>query len=193
MTRVLGVIVHNWPLKLAAVGLATLLYGGLVLSQSTQTLSGIVPVTVEGQPDDTFLLTAVEPVTSIRYFAPSGVQPIATTFIATIDVSDVAPGGGPQLVPIVVTSLDDRITVLGSQPDVMTVELDALETRTVPVVVDRGTVPDGLELGETTIDPAEVEVSGPDIGHRPRGRGPCGRRHPVGRDRYRPGHPARPR
>jgi YbbR domain-containing protein len=161
VTRVLGVIVHNWPLKLAAVGLATLLYGGLVLSQSTQTLSGIVPVTVKGQPDDTFLLTAVEPVTSIRYFAPSGVQPIATTFVATIDVSDVTPGGGRQLVPIIVTSLDDRITVLGSQPDVMTVELDALETRTVPVLVDRGTVPDGLELGDTTVDPAEVEVSGP--------------------------------
>ncbi len=161
MTRVLGVIVHNWPLKLAAIGLASLLYGGLVLSQSTQTLTGIVPVTVKGQPDDTFLLTPPEPVTSIRYFAPSGVQPIATTFIATIDVSDVTPGGGPQLVPIVVTNLDERITVLGSQPDVMTVELDALETRTVPVVVDRGTVPDGLELGETTVDPAEVEVSGP--------------------------------
>jgi YbbR domain-containing protein len=161
VTRVLGVIVHNWPLKLAAIGLASLLYGGLVLSQSTQTFSGIVPVTVEGQPDDTFRLTAVEPVTSIRYFAPSGVQPIATTFIATIDVSGVTPGGGPQLVPIVVESLDDRITVLGSLPDVMTVELDALETRTVPVTVDRGTVPDGLELGDTTVDPTEVEISGP--------------------------------
>ena len=36
VTRVLGIIVHNWPLKLAAIGLATLLYGGLVLSQSTR-------------------------------------------------------------------------------------------------------------------------------------------------------------
>ena len=37
VTRVLQVLVHNWPLKLAAIGLATLLYGGLVFSQSTQT------------------------------------------------------------------------------------------------------------------------------------------------------------
>ena len=34
--RILLRLVHNWPLKLAAVGLATLLYGGLVASQSTR-------------------------------------------------------------------------------------------------------------------------------------------------------------
>ena len=43
VTRLLGIIVHNWPLKLAAIGLATLLYGGLVLSQSTATLTGVGP------------------------------------------------------------------------------------------------------------------------------------------------------
>ena len=161
MTRLLGVIVHNWPLKLAAVGLATLLYGGLVLSQSTQEYKGVLAVGVVGQPDDTYLLTAVEPVTVVRYFAPSGVRAFASTFTATIDVSDVTPGGGPARVPIVITSLDDEITVLGSDPDAATVELDALETKTVPVVVDRGTVPDGLELGETTVDPVSVQVSGP--------------------------------
>ena len=161
MTRLLGVVVHNWPLKLAAIGLATLLYGGLVLSQSTLEFNGVVPVTVEGQPADTFLLTAPEPVTTIRYFAPSGIRPIATTFSATVDLSDVPPGGGKQLVPIVVTSLDPRITVLSSEPDVMTVELDALQTKTVPVVVERGATPDGLEIGDTTVDPTEVQVSGP--------------------------------
>ncbi len=161
MTRLIGVVVHNWPLKLAAIGLATLLYGGLVLSQSTLEFNGVVPVTQENQPDDTFLLTALEPVTTIRYFAPSGIRPIATTFTATVDLANVPPGGGPQLVPIVVASLDPRITVLGSTPDVMTVELDALETRTVPVVVERGATPDGLDIGDTTVDPTEVEVSGP--------------------------------
>ena len=161
MTRLLGVVVHNWPLKLAAIGLATLLYGGLVLSQSTLEFNGVVPVTVEGQPADTFLLTAPEPVTTIRYFAPSGIRPIATTFSATVDLANVPPGGGKQLVPIVVTSLDPRITVLSSEPDVMTVELDALKTKTVPVVVERGATPDGLEIGDTTVDPTEAQVSGP--------------------------------
>ena len=41
---ILGRIVHNWPLKLAAVGLATLMYGGLAVSQNTQAFSGVIPV-----------------------------------------------------------------------------------------------------------------------------------------------------
>jgi YbbR domain-containing protein len=159
--RLLRVVVHNWPLKLAAIGLATLLYGGLVLSQSTQEFRGVVPVTVVGQPEDSFLLTAIDPVTVVRYFAPSGVRPITSTFTATVDVSGVEPGDGPRPVPIVVTSVDDRITVLSSDPDVMTVNLDPLKTLTVPVIVDHGTVPPGLELGDTTIEPAQVDVSGP--------------------------------
>jgi YbbR domain-containing protein len=73
----------------------------------------------------------------------------------------VEPGDGPRPVPIVVTSVDDRITVLSSDPDVMTVNLDPLKTLTVPVVVDHGTVPSGLELGDTTAEPEQVEVSGP--------------------------------
>ena len=39
MTRAIGFVVHNWPLKLAAIGLATLLYGGLVVSQNTETFT----------------------------------------------------------------------------------------------------------------------------------------------------------
>lgn len=161
MTRLLGVVIHNWPLKIAAIGLATLLYGGLVLSESTTELRDVWSVSPVGQPEDTFLLTVLEPVTVVRYFAPSGVRPIAATFTATVDLSGVEPGSGPQLVPIVVTSVDDRITVLDSEPNVMTVELDALETKTVPVVVERGTVPGGIELGDLVVDPAEVLVSGP--------------------------------
>ena len=41
--RFLRRLFNNWPLKLAAVGLATLMYGGLALSQNTQTLSGPDP------------------------------------------------------------------------------------------------------------------------------------------------------
>ena len=43
MTRVLQTIVHNWPLKLAAIGLATLLYGGVVLTQNSNTFTQPVP------------------------------------------------------------------------------------------------------------------------------------------------------
>ena len=53
MRRIVGIIVHNWPLKLAAIGLATLMYGGLALSQNTQTFPGVIPVRYINEPKDT--------------------------------------------------------------------------------------------------------------------------------------------
>jgi YbbR domain-containing protein len=161
VTRVLGILVHNWPLKLAAVGLATLLYGGLVLSQSSATLTGVVPVDIREQPVNTFLLKTIRPVTEIRYFSPSGVQPIASDFEAWVDLSDVEPGSGPQSVPVQLRSIDQRVTVLGFEPQVVTVDLDRIATRTVEVEVDRGQVPTNLEVGTTTVNPRRVQVIGP--------------------------------
>jgi YbbR domain-containing protein len=161
VTRLLGIIVHNWPLKLAAIGLATLLYGGLVLSQSTATLTGVVPVDVRDQPPETFLLETIRPVTEIRYFSPSGVRPIESDFEAWVDLSDVAAGSGPVSVPVQLRSVDPRVRVVDFQPGVVTVELDNIDRRTVPVEVDRGEVPDNIELGPVTVEPAEVEVVGP--------------------------------
>ena len=161
MTRVLRVLVHNWPLKLAAVGLATLLYGGLVLSQSTVTLASIVPVDIRNQPTSGFMLTTVRPVTEIRYYSPSGIQPIASDFEAWIDVSDVEPGSGAQSVPVQLRSVDPRVTVVDYQPKVVTIDLDKVSTKSVPVVVERGDVPTNLELGTTSVNPKAVEVTGP--------------------------------
>ena len=161
MTRVLGLLVHNWPLKLAAVGLATLLYGGLVLSQSSATLTGVVPVDIREQPVNTFLLKTIRPVTEIGYFSPSGVQPIASDFEAWVDLSDVEPGSGPQPVPVQLRSIDQRVTVLGFEPQVVTVDLDRIANKTVEVDVDRGEVPTNLEVGTTTVTPRQVQVIGP--------------------------------
>ena len=161
VTRVIRVLVHNWPLKLAAIGLATLLYGGLVFAENTQSFPGSIPVEVRGQPRDTFLLTDVEPVTAVRYLSPSGARPITSTFEAWIDISGIVPGSGPQSVPVTVESIDDRITVVGREPDRMTVNLDTIASRSVPVRVAQLAPPDGLELGATTVDPAEVQISGP--------------------------------
>ncbi len=161
VTRVLRVLVHNWPLKLAAIGLATLLYGGFVFAENTQSFPGSVPVEVRGLTSDTFMLTDVDPVTTIRYLSPSGARPITSTFEAWIDISGIEPGSGPHSVPITVESLDDRITVVGRDPDRMTVNLDKIARRTVPVRVAQVAPPAGLELGTTTVDPLQVEISGP--------------------------------
>ena len=70
MSRVLGFILHNWPLKLAAIALATILYAGLVLSQNARVWPGRVPIQVFNQPSTAFIVGQLEDVTNIRYFAP---------------------------------------------------------------------------------------------------------------------------
>lgn len=160
--RLVRLLVHNWPLKLAAIGLASLLYGGLVVSQSTNALENIVlPIDVEGAPADGFQLITIDPVTEIRYFAPSGVKPLSSDFQATVDLSGIQPGSGRQLVPVHVTSIDNRITVVGVTPSAVTIDLDRLAEKTVDVVVDHGPAPPGLALGNQSVTPAQVTVSGP--------------------------------
>jgi len=162
VTRILALLVRNWPLKLAAVGLATLLYGGLVVSQSTRTLTDIViPIETIGQPADSFLLTSIDPVTEIRYFAPSGTRPLSSDFEASIDLSGIRPGSGPQRVPVNVISIDTRISIVGVQPDQVTVNLDMVGRRSVGVVVEHDPAPNGLELGDEAADPETVDVFGP--------------------------------
>jgi YbbR domain-containing protein len=160
--RLIGRIVHNWPLKLAAVGLATLMYGGLALSQNTQTYQGVIPVRYVNEPPDTVVSPSTPPpVTSVRYFASSGVTVATSTFVATIDLAGFDDKVGVVSVRIVVSTPDPRIRVLGYTPDFATIELDELKSlNDVPVKVVHGPVPDGLTLGTTEVEPATVTVSG---------------------------------
>jgi YbbR domain-containing protein len=153
---------NNWPLKLAAVGLATLMYGGLALSQNTQLYPGQIPVHYVNEPPDTVKLPSTPaPVEAIRFFAPSNVLVAASSFLATIDLADYDGKVGVFQVPISVTSPDPRVTVLGFTPQFATIELDALISRVdIPVKVVHGTVPDKLTVGEVKSDPSTVTVSG---------------------------------
>ena len=73
LRRVGRVIVHNWPLKLGAVILATLLYAGLVASQDSNTYPGPIAVTPVNQPADTVITNQLRDVEQIRYLAPADV------------------------------------------------------------------------------------------------------------------------
>jgi YbbR domain-containing protein len=160
--RILRRLVNNWPLKVAAVGLATLMYGGLALSQNTQLYPGQIPVHYVNEPPDTVKLPSTpQPVEQIRYFAPSGVLVAASSFLATIDLADYDGKVGVFQIPINVTSPDSRVTVLGFTPQFATIELDGLVSRVdVPVKVVHGPVPDTLTVGEVKADPSTVTVSG---------------------------------
>lgn len=162
MRRILGRIVHNWPLKLAAVGLASLMYAGLALSQNTQTFTGIIPVRYINEPANTVIFPSTpDPVTQVRFFAPSGVPVATSTFLATINLAGLEGRTGVVSVPIEVTTPDGRVRVLSYLPTFAPVTLDSLVSQPgVPVKVTHGPVPDGLTLGPVTVDPTTVTVSG---------------------------------
>ncbi len=159
-------IVRNWPLKIAAILLATLLYAGIIVSASADTFGGRIPIQVLNQPEQTFILGELEDVTSVRYIAVGTDRPAVTSssFTATIDLADVeaVAGAPPVSVPVVVRAVDPRIQVVDFSPSRVAVRLDPLVTKDVPVRVDLGTVPPGLDVREPVVSQESVAVSGPD-------------------------------
>jgi YbbR domain-containing protein len=157
-------IVHNWPLKLAAIGVATMLYFGLVVSRDSSVYPGPIQVTPVDQPAGTKITNDLRDVEQVRYLAPADAGRLtAEDFRATINLTDVKPDGQPVNVRVDVVAIDPRVTILEVTPRTIQVVLDQLITKTVDVVVDRGTPPAGLDIGETVVDPSQVEVTGPSM------------------------------
>ncbi len=166
MRRLVGVVVHNWPLKLAAVILASLLYSGLVLSQNAQVWHGRVPVIPLRQPASAVMLGTLPDVTNIRYFAPLDVAArlSSSSFTATVDLSaaEVSPEAPFVTAKVEVTAADQRVQILDFEPQVITVQLDPLISKTVPVEVSRGPVPSGLEVRDPVLSVSQVTAFGPE-------------------------------
>lgn len=164
MTRILRFVIHNWPLKLAAIGLATLLYGGLVLSQTTQPFTRAVPIGVKNAPSDIVVLSDLGSVTRIQYVAPPdlGLRIDTATFEAAVDLAGVEPTGGPMSLRVTVQANDSRIQVLDFEPQEITVTLDRKGSKVVPVhAVVVGPVPSGLSVGDPILDTSTATVTGP--------------------------------
>jgi YbbR domain-containing protein len=158
---VAGAIVHNWPLKLAAIALATLLYAGFVASQDSTTYNGPIAVLPVNQPADTKITNQLKDVEQIQYVAPADVGRLrAEDFRATVDLAGLPADGTPVTVRVNVTPSDPRVTILSIRPQSIAVTLDQLKTKQVAVTVIQSAPPDGLELGETIVTPKSVQVSG---------------------------------
>ncbi|MGH2417243.1 MAG: CdaR family protein [Candidatus Limnocylindria bacterium] len=161
----MGMLLRNWHLKLSAVLLATVLYTGLVFSGSFQEDGLSVRVQGINQPDGSIVMSGDLGLVDVQYRTS---REFSTTvsdqaFAATVDLSeyDMERAPEPQVLDVEVDSLFDGIEVLDVQPPTVRVAIDRIEVRTVPVEVDPGEVPDGLELGDPILSADEVEVRGP--------------------------------
>jgi len=159
-------VFRNWPLKVAAILLASLLYAGFIVSASAATFQGRIPIQLLNQPRDTFVLGNLEDVTSVRYLAIGSDRPQVTSysFTVTVDLAGVVavPGAPSVSLPVDVRSVDPAIQVIDFSPSRVAVRLDPLVSREVPVTVDLGTVPPGLDVRDPVVSQDPVTVSGPD-------------------------------
>jgi YbbR domain-containing protein len=161
--RAASFLIRNWPLKLGAILLATVLYSGLVLGQNVRTFSGEVPVEAIRQPLTATLLEDPAPVTTIRYRAPLDVGVLSpNSFRATVNLAEVEPNsdGRPTRVPITLVATDADIQIVDFQPRELELTLDPISERELPVKVLHGTMPEGVNVGLPQISPSAVTVRG---------------------------------
>lgn len=162
MKRVIRLVIHNWPLKLGALAFAALLYVGLIVSSSARLFEGAVPIEAAGLSSSVTILSDLGAVRRIRYLATEdlGLRLDSSSFRAVVDLSKVSPTGGRTSVAVRVVAVDPRIQVLDYEPRQITVQLDEVITRTVPIRAILGHIPTGLDIGEPILSASETSVSG---------------------------------
>jgi YbbR domain-containing protein len=160
----MGFLLRNWHLKLSAVLLATVLYTGLVFSGSFATRTLQIRIDLVNQPANSYVLTSDLGFIQVEFRAPRDVigAVVEEAFVARVDLADYDMGAAPepQFLEVDVRALNDDIQII-SEPQTVRVELDRIDQRAVPVVVDIGNVPEGLEAGTPETSEEEVLVRGP--------------------------------
>jgi YbbR domain-containing protein len=108
----------------------------------------IVQIQGANQPAGTILIGSLGEVTEIQYFVTdqSNVTITSANFSAHVDLAQVQPGPQSQSLRVSVESADPRIQVLSATPAFVSVKLEKIEPKVVPVVVVPGPVPDGLDV-----------------------------------------------
>lgn len=158
-------LLRNWHLKLSAVLLATVLYTGLVFSGSFADTPFELPVEPTGQPPDSVVLSIAPSTVEVVYRAPNDAATdlVQASIQATVDLSgyDMERAAEPQSLPVTVEAGTDGIDIVSVEPRTVTVEIDRLDEKTVPVEVVTGELPDTIQADEPVVSAEEVQVTGP--------------------------------
>ena len=162
----MGWLTRNWHLKLAALGLATILYTGFVYSGSfTDELFPGLQIEAINQPSGAYPLTQQYGTVDVQYrlSADAPERVTADSFAVIVDLAGYVMERSPELqsLPVRVESLEQGVEVLEFQPTTVPVALDRLSERQVPVVVETGDLPEGLATSAPRTSHEEVTASGP--------------------------------
>ncbi len=159
---VLRFLFRNWALKLSAVGLAIVLYVGMVALQNAQAWSGEVPIEVVNKPANSFLISPLPNVSKIRFIASPDVRITPESFRATVNLASIPVDDSQNsLVRVQLVAEDSRIQIIDFQPQQIVLTLDPIVHKTVSVRIDPiGPIPTDLTLGTETLGVQQVDVQG---------------------------------
>lgn len=168
MARLIGFFTTNWVLKLAALGMAILLWMGVRASEPERAMFPGIPVEVDLRDPD-WQLTGFEPRTvRLIMLGPTGeLMTLASDPPRIVlPVERVSDTMESQVVPLQWVQLPSGIRdarVLGLQPDTIRLHYERLASRTVPVRVQTtGTLPEGFVLATINTNPAVMLARGPE-------------------------------
>lgn len=163
-------IVHNWALKLTAFALSLALWFAVRAETTTRTSIANVRVEVElaaegwvldGPPSPDSVTVEFEG--PVRELISLGIDPPRVVVpVEAVEESTLALPLDFRLLRYA-GARPDATRPVDIRPSTVTLRLDRIVTRLVPVAVPLvGTLPDGLRLlRPPTVDPASVQVSGP--------------------------------
>jgi YbbR domain-containing protein len=161
----MGFLLRNWHLKLGAVALATVLYTGLVFSGSFSEDDVQVPIRTSVPGSDVVVLSGTPGTVRVAFRVANDVadRVDADSFVASVDLAgyDMDRAAQPQVLPVNVESLVEGLQVLSAEPSSVTVVLDRVGERRIPVVVEYDPVPEGLDVDTPVVDVDEVVARGP--------------------------------
>lgn len=165
---VIRFLTENWALKLAALGLAILLWLAVTANEQQRAVFRNIPVEVDLR-DPNWRLDRLEPATvTVHVQGPRGelVELGSDPPRILLPVEGVSDSTESQVVPLQWVQLPAGVRetrVLGLRPDTIRLHYERLASKTVPVVVrTQGHLPEGLALSlPINTNPASVQVRGP--------------------------------
>ena len=161
----MGFLLRNWHLKVSAVLLATVLYTGLVFSGSFTNSTVQVRIEHLNASRDVFVLSGDPGLAEVSYRVANADAAAVTDGDVAVAVDlaayDMDRAPEPQQLPLEARSLRDGVEILTVEPATIRVQLDRVDVRSVPVEVEPGSIPDGLEIDDPVVSHEAVEVRGP--------------------------------
>ena len=120
-----------------------------------------IPIDFIGQPENSTLVTSDENMVFVVEARSSVLNQLTTDdFTAVVDLSQV-PLSQDTIVDVNLQPKKSGVTITSPSPDKVTVRLEQLVSRDVPVVLDiRGSVARGHTQGDALVDPEVITVVG---------------------------------